>query len=532
MTSLSADAHARLASEISLAGGREVSFVAELDRDGVITAVRAVARGTVDAVLALPGIARRGEMLLHNHPGGVLDPSQADLTVAARLFEGGIGFGIIDNTAASLYVVVEVPRAQAYADIDPVGAARHLGGDGPVAAAMGQYEDRPSQRDMAAHVADTYNEGGISLLEAGTGVGKSFAYLIPGIMWARGNGERTVVSTNTINLQEQLVGKDLPLLARALDEEFGPVTYALLKGWRNYLCLARLAMARGGQASLLEPQRQGELVQLDAWAQKTSDGSLADLPFEPTPEVWDEVSAEADLCTRLKCPHFDACFVFGARRRAAQADVVVVNHHLLASDLAVRRVQDNWQDAAVLPPYRRLVLDEAHHLEDTAAQHLGANVTSWGVTRLLSRLERSGKGLIPTLLVELIEQDDMLSAASVDLLRRALLPEVGEARERADRLFFLLAERLLAEGGSVLRLTDAFATDPIWAQGLEVALDGLVAVLSRLHDGVETVADRMELDSDADRRSQLLHEVRGVVRRLEAVSEGALLTLRPPAGGD
>ncbi|MBI4420177.1 MAG: helicase, partial [Gemmatimonadetes bacterium] len=381
---------------------------------------------------------------------------------------------------------------------------------------------------------DVFNDGGVALLEAGTGVGKSFAYLVPAVMWARANGERTVVSTNTINLQEQLVGKDLPLLARALDGEYGPVTYALLKGWRNYLCLARLVVARGGQGSLLEPERHAELQQLDQWARKTSDGSLADLSFEPTPEVWDEVSAEADLCTRLKCPHFEQCFVFAARRRAAEADVVVVNHHLLASDLAVRRVQENWQDAAVLPPYRRLILDEAHHLEDTAAQHLGANVASWGVTRLLSRLERNGKGLIPTLLVELTERDDLLSSASVELLRRALLPEVGDARERADRLFFLLAERLLAEGTSVLRLTGEFAQDPIWSNGLEPALDGFVAALTRLRDGVETVADRLELDSETDRRSQLLHELRGVVRRLEAVVAGAILTLRgegPPSPG-
>ncbi len=117
----------------------------------------------------------------------------------------------------------------------------------------------------------------------------------------------------------------------------------------------------------------------------------------PAPEVWDEVSAEADLCTRLKCEHFDRCFLFRARRRAAEADVVVVNHHLLAADLSVRQAQDNWEEAAVLPPYRRLVLDEGHHLEDVAASHLGIQVTSRTVRRLLARFERNGRGLAPTL---------------------------------------------------------------------------------------------------------------------------------------
>jgi ATP-dependent DNA helicase DinG len=306
-----------LAGEIAAAGGREVSFVATLDGDGVVTAARVVARGTVDVVLALPGVALRGEMLLHNHPGGVLSPSQADLSVAARLHDGGVGFGIIDNDAGALYVVVEVPRVRAVQRIDPFEVIDTLGERGPIAGHLGQYEDRRTQRDMAAYIADGYNDGGIQLMEAGTGVGKSFAYLVPALAWARTNQERTVVSTNTINLQEQLVGKDLPLLREALStEEYRP-SFALLKGWRNYLCLSRLHQAVGSQRTLLEQDKLDELVALSAWAGHTADGTLSDLPVMPTPEVWDEVSAEADLCSRLKCPHFDRCFLFRARRRAA-----------------------------------------------------------------------------------------------------------------------------------------------------------------------------------------------------------------------
>ncbi len=530
MTELVPEVRRRLAAEITAAGGREVSFVAELDGEGRIVAVRPVARGTIEAVLALPGVAQRGEMVLHNHPSGILEPSQADLHVAVRLHDGGIGFGIIDNGANSLYVVVEVPRAREYRSLDSVETADALGPGGRVALIVARFEDRPSQRDMAAYVADTYNEGGVSLLEAGTGVGKSFAYLVPAIGWARLNGERTIVSTNTINLQEQLVGKDLPLLARAFSDDEERPTYALLKGWRNYVCIARLNLAHGGQSSLLEPERQGELETLLAWASRTTDGSLADLPDPPSPEVWDEVSAEPDLCTRLECPHFDRCFVFEARRRAADADVVVVNHHLLAADLAIRRVQENWQDAAVLPPYRRLIIDEAHHLEDTAAHHLGSQVSSRGVARLLARLERNGRGLIPTLLGDLRLQEDLLSAATVELLRSALLPAVSEARDYADGLFQLLGEVMVNADALVLRLDDSFGEDPIWQAGLDVAVDNLVTGLNRLRDGVETVADRLDLDSDADRRSQLVQELRGVVRRLQTVVDGVLLTLRPQQG--
>lgn len=520
-----------MAAEIAAARGREVSFVARLDASGRITEARAVARGTVDAVLALPGVAERGEMLLHNHPSGLLEPSNADLSVAARLHDGGVGFGIVNNEADDLYVVVEVPRAARLTPIDPFDVIDLLSARGPVAGVLGQYEDRPSQRDMAAYISDAYNAGGTVLLEAGTGIGKSFAYLVPALAWAKANKQRTVVSTNTINLQEQLVGKDLPLLKKALSTEEWEPSFALLKGWRNYLCLARLQTAMAGQRSLLEPEKQQELTALSAWAGRTSDGSLSDLTEAPSPDVWDEVSAEADLCTRMKCPHYEPCFLFRARRRAAEADVVVVNHHLLASDLAVRKAQENWEDAAVLPPYKRLILDEAHHLEDVAATHLGIRVTSLGVRRLLGRLERNGKGLAPTLAHELALTDDLLSRASADLLRERLLPALRDARRDSEMIFERLLRRLEGQSGGVLRVTDDFSQDAIWADGLARDLDAGLGAFRSLKEHVETIADRLQGDEASDRRLQLLQECRAVVRRLEAVADGLNQTLRPAGGG-
>jgi ATP-dependent DNA helicase DinG len=522
-----------LRAEIAAAHGREVSFVARPDANGLLIEARVVARGTVDSVLALPGIAVRGELLLHNHPSGVLDPSGADLSVAARLHDGGVGFGIVNNDVSDCYVVVECPRPRATTRIDPIDVAALLAPSGPVARALGSFEDRPSQRDMAAYIADLYNDGGVGLLEAGTGVGKSFAYLVPALAWARANGERTVVSTNTINLQEQLVGKDLPILARALGSGEHSPSFALLKGWRNYICLSRLAQARDERDSLFEDERRAELEALAAWAARTSDGSLADLPDEPSGDVWDAVAAESDLCTRLKCPHFERCFLFQARRRAAEADVVVVNHHLLASDLAVRMVSDNWQEAAVLPPYRRLVLDEAHHLEDVAAMHLGTQASRLGVDRLLSRLEKNGRGLLPTLRSVLFGRDDLLSAASRDLVQQSLADALAAARRAADAVFALLGRRLDGEPGPtpVLRLRDEFKDDGVWQDGLGVGLDNLLLALAQLAQGAETIADRLALDDPSERRAQLLGELRGVVRRLDAMAAGLTAALRPPPGG-
>ena len=530
---LAPDVRDLLRDEIVAARGREVSFVARTDGRGGIVEARVVARGTVDAVLALPGSARRGEMLLHNHPSGELEPSGADLSVAARLHDDGVGFGIVNNEVTELYVVVECPRAKSLERLDPVTTARLLGPDGPVADVVGRegFEDRPAQRDMAAYIADVYNDGGVALLEAGTGVGKSFAYLVPAILWGQANGERTIVSTNTINLQEQLVGKDLPVLARALGTPDHEPTFALLKGWRNYLCLARLEHARGAQETLFESNRTAELEGIAAWAARSADGSLADLPDDPSEDVWDAVAAESDLCTRLKCPHFERCFVFQARRRAAEADVVVVNHHLLASDLAVRLAADNWMEAAVLPPYRRLILDEAHHLEDVAAAHLGAQVSQLGVQRLLGRLERGGRGPLPALHAELSSRDDLLSAASRDLLEQRLLDALRAARRSSEELFGLLGRRLdrepTGQSGPMLRLTDGFAEDAVWTEGLDVALDNLLGAFVGLRDGVETIADRLSLQDGADRPAALLGELRGVVRRLDLAARGLTASLRP-----
>ncbi len=517
-TRIALAAAAAIRAAIRLSGGREVCFVATVDAAGVVQAARVVARGDVEQVLALPGVAQRGEMLVHNHPSGVLEPSAADLAIAARLHDDGIGFGIVDNDATRLFVVVEIPRRSPPAPVESDEIDALLGPDGPVARQHRRYEDRPTQRAMAARVASLYNVGGIGLLEAGTGVGKSLGYLVPALRWSARNNERTVVATATIPLQEQLVTKDLPFLATALGDQ--PVRFALLKGWRNYLCLQRLEQARDAAASLLAPAHVDELAQLAVWAGQTRDGSLAELPTVPRAEVWDEVAAEGDLCARTRCAHFEACFVFKARRAAAEADVVVVNHHLLMADIAVRRAQQNWTESAVLPAYQRLVIDEGHHLEDAASAHLGATATRRGLHRLLGRLDRHGKGLIPTLAHKLKGGRDLHSVASLDLVAQRLVPSVAQARSKVDTVFDLLETWLTQRGESTTRLTDAFDDEPLWVGGLRHALDDLLGELTVLSEGLVLVRQRLESDRQrAEELSQLLAELRAVGRRLDTAGD-------------
>ena len=526
---LSRQAASVMRAAIKLAGGREVCFACTVDGEGVVQAARVVSRGTVDKVLALPKAAEPGEMLVHNHPSGLLEPSDADLGVAARLYEAGVGFGIVDNAASELYVVVEVPAALELTPLEEASVDRDLGPDGPIAAMLRRYEDRPSQREMASTIARLYNEGGVGLLEAGTGVGKSLGYLLPALRWAAANRERTVVSTNTINLQEQLIGKDLPFLAGALTDQ--PVRFAMLKGWRNYLCLLRLDQAAAGGAALFEAGVEGEVAALKAWAERTGDGSLADLPTPPRAEVWDEVSAEPDLCLRTKCAHHSACFLYKARREAAQADVIVVNHHLLLADVAVRRTQQNWEDAAVLPAYSRLVVDEGHHLEDAAAAHLGTSVTRRSLTRLFNRLERKGKGLLPLVVERLAARKDLLSVASLDLVHERLAPSVHAARDKAALVFDLLEAFLHEHNEPVVRLTDDFARHPVWVAGLGAALTDVLGEIEMLGDGLRLVRERLETEKKRDDAvAPLLNEMKGVAKRLQSSGDGLQSALRPPPG--
>ncbi len=440
------------------------------------------------------------------------------------------------DDALAAGVVADAPTQP----LDPEAIAHDLGPDGPIARALARaessaataYEDRSSQRDMAAAVADLYNAGGVALLEAGTGVGKSLAYLVPALRWAALSGQRTVVSTNTINLQEQLVGKDLPLLELALRDQ--PVRFALLKGWRNYLCLHRLEHAVAGAPALFDVDQARELAAIATWSQHTTDGSLADAPAPPRAEVWDEVAAEPDLCGRQRCPHYDRCFVFRARRAAAQADVVVVNHHLLMSDVAVRRVQHNWHEAAVIPAYGRLVVDEGHHLEEAAGAHLGATVTRRAWQRLMARLDRrGGKGLLAHLLAGLRGVDDLLSTATIDLVHDTLLPAAAAVRERSELVFDLLTALLAENGAPQMRLDDGFATHPVWAAGLGGVLELLLRDVNALDDGLRIVQGRHageELQDEALGRT--LNELRGVGRRLSAAARALCESLAPSPGSE
>jgi ATP-dependent DNA helicase DinG len=240
------------------------------------------------------------------------------------------------------------------------------------------YEPRPQQAEMANLVAAAIEDGTHLAVEAGTGVGKSLAYLVPAIKAALDLNIQVVVSTYTISLQEQLMKKDLPLIQRIIGKPFRAV---LAKGRSNYLCLRRLDRAKKMERDLFRPEDVLEIEKIEAWADHTPDGSLQGMDFQPPPDVWQSVHVEAGNCMWQRCPEYQRCFFMQARRDIRTAHVVVVNHSLFFADLALK-----GQGASLLPDYRIAILDEAHQLEHVASQHLGIRLSQAGIEYWLRRL--------------------------------------------------------------------------------------------------------------------------------------------------
>jgi len=348
-------------------------------------------------------------------------------------------------------------------------AASFFGPGGALSRVLGGYEERPSQQALSDAVGRTLREGGVLLAEAGTGTGKTLAYLLPAVEL----GRRVVVSTGTKNLQEQLVDKDIPLLARALGRD---LSVAVMKGRGNYLCLMRYSSF--GQAGTFRRLDEVPFFRaVEEWAPRTETGDRAEVDDLPDAvDFWREISAASENCIGQACPDFDPCWVTRMRQRALEADIVVVNHHLLCADLAVK----DGSFGEVIPSYDTVILDEAHLLEDVATQYFGVQVSSHKLDDLCRDVERE------------------LKAARRDA--REVLAEVDSVRHRAEALFKLLAlgkgrrlgpgwmpPRVAEDSGALLLRLDGLRTAILALPERPEPLTGLAARAQSLRDEIAFV---------------------------------------------
>jgi len=364
-----------------------------------------------------------------------------------------------------------------------------LGPDGHIARRLAHYEERPEQLAMAEAVAHAIGERKHLIVEAGTGVGKSFAYLVPAVLHATEGQDaqdndpkrrRVVVSTHTISLQEQLIEKDIPLLQAVIPREFAAV---LVKGRGNYLSLRRMHNAADrGKSLFAESEEVNHLARIQEWAQSTGDGSLSDLDFRPSPSVWDEVASDSGNCMGSRCPTHSKCFYYRARRRTRNAELLVVNHALLFSDLALRRVGVN-----ILPDYDVAVFDEAHTAASVAADHLGIRVTSGQVDYVLNKLFNPYKH--KGLLVHYGFSDSQKA--------------VQEARAASEHFFAALAQWAASEGPPNGRVQQRGIVENTLSPALEKVSGAVKANGNRIDDE----AVRQDFTAASDRLRALAGEI-------------------------
>ena len=372
-------------SEIASSNENEVFFVGEINHDGKVTFVSVGSRGNLHSVPVNQDLKRKGSVLIHNHPGGNLTPSDADLSVAAVSSENAQGFYIINNDVTEIYVVVEPVLPKVIKKLDVDDAAFYISKDDPLAKINENFEERLSQIELLKNIAKTFNQNKTGVFEAGTGVGKSYAYLIPSILWAVQNNERVVISTGTINLQQQLCLKDIP---QAIKITGKPVKFILMKGRQNYICKRRLQDALNSK-DLFE--NNDDLDRIAQWQDSCDSGSKSELSFLPSESVWNRINSESDACMALRCPYYSQCFVMKVKKEASAANILVVNHHLLFADIESRLHGAGYDDAVVLPPYKRIIFDEAHGIETAATSFFSESFNRFKILKPLNLLYRKKK---------------------------------------------------------------------------------------------------------------------------------------------
>ena len=360
--------------------------------------------------------------------------------------------------------------------------AAALADEGQLASALEGFEIRPGQRDLAAHVASVFERGGTLLAEAGTGTGKTLAYLLPAIL----SGKRVLISTGTRTLQDQIFYKDLPALARALGT---PVKAAYMKGRTNYLCLHRFDRLNEAEAALPDSDRRW-MQQIAEWASVTNTGDRAEIDDLPDDiRLWSELTATTEQCLGRDCPQYDACFITRMKERAAAADLVIVNHHLLCADASIR--QGGYGE--VIPDTELAVIDEAHQLEDVVTMYFGVSVGTYRVDELVHDASRAA-GLA------YVDDAD---------LGMTLATAVSDAQHECRRLFDLVREdvREQTQGGDRLTLSPG-ALENLQESG-SAAIESLERIALAVRSAKEAPQDLVTI---AARAAAIADELKLVLR--------------------
>lgn len=373
---------------IEEAHGNEVFFRGILDKEGIVEEIEVIARGNKGAVPALLKRMKKREVIIHNHPSGYLYPSDADIAIASMYAEQKDGASyIVNNSVDDIYVMVEVNKRE----LEPIDIGPFFEKEGLLSGIFKGFEYRKEQYDMAKHIEKGLNSKTKVVVEAGTGTGKTLAYLIPSIEWAVKNEKKVIITTNTINLQEQLLHKDIPIVKKLLSQDF---TYVLVKGRGNYLCNRKAAnIGTGGNTEIndMSSSQKDQVAYILKWFKSTETGDKGELPFEVDYPVWEQFMSETDICLGNKCAFKESCFFLKSREEKKKADVLITNHHMFFADLSIRKEVGFNTEYSIFPDYDLVVFDEAHNIENVARDYFSYEASKYSFNKAMNNIHYVGK---------------------------------------------------------------------------------------------------------------------------------------------
>ncbi|MEI0525581.1 helicase C-terminal domain-containing protein [Brachyspira murdochii] len=408
---------------IADAYGNEVYFGINFNAYGILDYIEVMARGNKDSVPAIISLSLEFDAVIHNHPSGQLTPSRPDLAIASELGNNaGVGFYIVNNDVDDYYEVVKPIKAENIKTIDVPDALYMFTENGTLSKLLKKYEYRQEQTELVEATIESFNNNKHLISEAGTGIGKSFAYLVPSLLWLKENKTRIVISTNTINLQEQIISKDIPSIIGGIAPN---VKYALVKGRNNYVCIKKVKDALNDTDRLDFEEQVRFFEDINNWLSITKDGSITDLGYRPQGELWEMVACDTDTCTHRKCEYLEDCYFYKMRKQLNAAQLLIVNHHILCADLSL--YAETAGRYSLLPRYTKVLIDEAHNFENSASSYFGDEGSKNGISKALFYISRMKKnkrlGIIESInnmlndkksLIEKHEYDEIL-----DLINKA-----------------------------------------------------------------------------------------------------------------
>lgn len=325
----------------------------------------------------------KNEVVIRTTKPNQLYPSDMELELSEELYNRrNIAYCLLSSDLDDFYFVQDIDRIF----LEKINIENYFSKDGILAKEIKGFEYRQEQEEMAHYIQDAINEDRKIIIEAGTGTGKTLAYLIPAIKWAVVNKKKVIIATNTINLQEQLLLKDIPLAKSIIKEDF---SYVLVKGRSNYLCkrlFNELSIGRSIDIEIFSMEAREQIECILKWGNKTKTGDKAELPFEVYPDVWKLIQSTTELCLGKKCPYRKECFYMKTRMEKMEADILISNHHVFFADLNVRAETDFDSEYLILPRYDMVIFDEAHNIESVARSYFSVEVSKISFTRLLNRI--------------------------------------------------------------------------------------------------------------------------------------------------